>query len=111
MSKGIKLFIGLLTLVPLVYIVFFFMNFMNFPNELVDFDVLFKLHLGAMLLIVALLIFYIANIFKNDRVHQDQKALWAIILFCGGTIAMPIYWYLYIWKEDKSMDISNDNLH
>jgi len=26
-------------------------------------------------------------------------ALWANVIFLGDMIAMPIYWYLYIWKE------------
>ena len=99
MGKGIKLLIGLLTLVPLGYLVFFFMNFASFPDEMIDFDSLFKLHLGVMLFVMGLLIFYIVNIFKNDKVRQDQKALWVIVLFFGAIIAMPVYWYLFIWKD------------
>jgi hypothetical protein len=43
---------------------------------------------------------YIVNVFKNDRVSKDKKALWVVVLFLGNMIAMPVYWYLYIWEED-----------
>jgi hypothetical protein len=39
------------------------------------------------------------NVFRNDRVDKDKKVLWAVVLFMGNMIAMPIYWYLYIWRE------------
>ena len=52
-----------------------------------------------MLVILALTVFYIVNVFKNNRIENDKKVLWAIVLFMGNMIAMPIYWYIYIWKE------------
>jgi hypothetical protein len=61
--------------------------------------IIFPLHFLTMLEIFALLAFYIVHVFKTDRVSQDKKALWAVVLFLGNMIAMPIYWYLYIWKE------------
>ena len=63
------------------------------------FAVLFALHIFTMLLIMGLSIFYIVDVFKNNRVDKDKKALWAIVIFLGNMIAMPIYWYLYIWNE------------
>jgi hypothetical protein len=53
-----------------------------------------------MLWIFILLGIYVVNVFKNDHVSKDKKALWAVVLFLGNVIAMPVYWYLYIWKED-----------
>jgi hypothetical protein len=52
-----------------------------------------------MLVIAALTVFYIVNVFRNERVVKDQKVLWAVVLFLGNVMAMPIYWYLYIWKD------------
>jgi len=63
--------------------------------------VLFPLHFLTMLEILALLVIYIMHVFKTDSVPQDKKALWAVVLFLGNMIAMPIYWYLYIWKEAR----------
>jgi len=47
-----------------------------------------------------MIIIYIIHIFKTEKVPQDKKALWAVVIFLGNMIAMPIYWYLYIWKQE-----------
>jgi hypothetical protein len=62
--------------------------------------IIIPLHLLTMLLIFGLMVFYIVNVFGNDRIKPDMKALWAIVLFMGNAFAMPIYWYLYIWRDD-----------
>ena len=69
------------------------------PDLRFPFMVIFPLHLLTMLWIMALTVFYMVNVFRNDRVEKDKKVLWAVVLFMGNMIAMPIYWYLYIWKE------------
>ena len=61
--------------------------------------IIFPLHFLTMLEIFVLLVIYIVHVFKTDRISQDKKALWAVVLFLGNMIAMPVYWYLYIWKE------------
>jgi len=63
------------------------------------FMLIFPLHILTMLWLMALTVFYMVNVFRNERVDKDQKVLWAVVLFMGNIIAMPIYWYLYIWKE------------
>ncbi len=44
-------------------------------------------------------------LFKTDVVPQDKKALWAVVLFLGNMISMPIFWYLYIWTKLKEKEI------
>lgn len=56
-------------------------------------------HLLTILLVIGLMIFYIVDVFRNERVNKDMKVLWAVVLFMGTMIAMPVYWYLYIWRE------------
>ena len=115
MTKTTKLLIGAATVWPPIYMLVF-MAFMlltmlstfatprtggaplGFP---VAFAGIFVLHLFTMLEIIGLLVFYIVNVFRNPNVVGDRKALWAIVLFLGGFIAMPIYWYLYIWRDMK----------
>jgi hypothetical protein len=110
MKKPTKILLGLASLWPLVYIVFFFIFILSSffflsssagqeHSPPVSFMVIFLLHLLTMLWIMALTVFYIVNVFRNERVDKDKKALWAVVLFMGNMIAMPIYWYLYIWKE------------
>jgi hypothetical protein len=56
-------------------------------------------HLATMLISVALLAFYIVHLFRNARIDGNMKAVWAIVIFMGGQLAMPVYWYLYIWRD------------
>lgn len=108
MKKLTKIFLGLLTLWPFAYVIlFFFVIFSTIvfapgtgeagPPPLIA--LILPLHLLTMLLVMALMVFYIVNVFKNNRVDKDKKVLWAVVLFLGTMIAMPIYWYLYIWKD------------
>jgi hypothetical protein len=58
---------------------------------------------------MGLTVFYMVNVFRNDRVDKDKKVLWAVVIFMGNMIAMPIYWYLYIWREETELpDNSNE---
>lgn len=125
MNKPVKLILGMASIWPIIYIVFFFFSiFFSFtsfgthsaplpglpaewfmttgPGMPPGFFIIFGLHLFTIVLSIALLIFYIVNIFRNDRVASDKKVLWAIVMFFGGMIAMPVYWYIYIWKVPES---------
>lgn len=110
MQKPTKVLLGALSLWPLVYtalfIGFFFLAMLFGPGRAEtgtsvgpQWALFIGVHLLTMLLILALEVFYIVNIFRNKRVESDKKALWAIVIFFGNAIAMPIYWYLFIWKE------------
>jgi hypothetical protein len=63
--------------------------------------IIIPLHFLTMFEIAVLLVIYIRHVFKTDRVPQDKKSLWAVVLFLGNVVAMPIYWYLYIWTDLK----------
>jgi hypothetical protein len=109
MEKPAKVLLGLASLWPLAYMILFFafifLTIILGPGSPPDrgmpplFAMVFGLHVLTMLITMALSVFYIVNVFKNDRVDKDKKALWAIVIFLGNMIAMPIYWYLYIWRE------------
>jgi hypothetical protein len=100
-----KLLLIVVTVLPIVYMALFLASIPSafktpsggFPVE--HFGVFISIHIGLMLLTLALLVFYIVFLFKTDAVRTDMKALWAVILFFGSPIAMPIFWYLYIWRE------------
>jgi hypothetical protein len=105
MGRGAALLLAVLTAWPPVYCVFFMlfifrtMAFGFGDGEGPDmFTVIFPLHFLTMLIGLVLLVVYIVHLFKADNVPGNQKALWAVVLFMGGMIAMPIYWYLHIWR-------------
>ena len=73
------------------------------PNGMpLIFKIILPLHILTMLEMFTLLAIYIIHLFKTDHVASDKKTLWAIVIFMGNILAMPIYWYLYIWKPIKS---------
>ncbi len=115
LSRPIKVLIGALTIWPIVY-VFFFVGFIALSIFAISdgvstrlpatndgppiwFAVLMVLHLGTMAIGLAVMAFYIVYLFKTDRVEEGRKALWAVVLFMGGPIAQPIFFWLYIWPE------------
>lgn len=113
LSRPIKLLLGLLTLWPMVYM-FLFMAFVlttiiwaelgrgarhtsGFPVGIL---LLFSAHVGTILLVSALAVFYVVYLVKTDRVPEDKKALWAAVIFLGNMLAMPVFFYLYVWPDN-----------
>ena len=113
MSKGLKLLLGAATLWPLLYTGIFAGFWLSMmlrmfsgqspvaavPVSIGGMGTLFGLHCLTMVWMAALLVVYISDLFRNPRVRPEQKALWAVVLFLGNIIAMPVYWSLYIWRE------------
>lgn len=64
-----------------------------------EFDSRFQLHMYAIFYMWALIGIYIINLFRSATVPTDKRALWAVVLFMGNIMAMPVYWYLYIWQQ------------
>jgi hypothetical protein len=114
LSRASKIGLIVATFVPPLYMVLFFANiaFMSTsgPGHNIIFDnfaVFMAMHLGVMLLMFALITFYIVFLFKTDRVRNDMKAVWAVAIFMGSIVAMPIFWYLYIWPNVESADVAS----
>lgn len=105
LSKPAKILVLILTIFPLIYMgLFLAMIAATFtsrhePDLFSHFGIFMAIHIGVILLMFALLAFYIVFLFKTNAVKNDMKALWAIVLFFGGPIAMPVFWYLYIWRS------------
>jgi hypothetical protein len=111
MTKPKALILGIFTAWPILYM-FLFMGTIFSQIIMMDFGtkqaagelpiimkIIFPLHFLTMIWIFVLLAVYIRHIFKTDAIPQDKKALWAVVIFLGNMIAMPVYWYLYIWKK------------
>ena len=100
------------TLLPFAYFAYFIVYMMNmwgidsdrdFQQQQAQFDLLFKVHLGAMALILFLIATYVVYLFKTECVPKDKKALWAVVLFMGGVFAMPVFWFIHVWKPLRSV--------
>jgi hypothetical protein len=55
-------------------------------------------------IIVALSVFYLYHLFRNDRVAPETKPVWAVVLLMGNVFSMPVYWYVHI--RDKKNNIT-----
>ena len=110
LSKPAKITVAIFTAWPILYM-FLFMAFVFSSvfflpqhseaqeQSFFIFPIVFGLHFLTMLSIVGLIAFYVTYIFKTDRVEQDKKALWAVVIFLGNMFAMPVFWYLFRIRE------------
>ncbi|HTS83254.1 MAG TPA: hypothetical protein VMH40_21840 [Myxococcaceae bacterium] len=115
MSKGVKLLLGVATLWPLLYLGLFVGWWLSMmlrmssghpwvpmQGPLGGMGLVFGLHCLTMAWVAGLLVVYIVDVFRNPRVRNEQKALWAVVLFLGNVFAMPVYWSLHVWPEPAS---------
>jgi hypothetical protein len=113
LTRPLKLILAALTLWPIAYL-FLFLAFAltavfwmgrsgssatGHSGPPLAFLLLFAAHILTIFLIFALVAFYVVFLFKTDRVRQDKKALWAAVLFLGHMVAMPVFFYIYVWPE------------
>jgi heme/copper-type cytochrome/quinol oxidase subunit 3 len=110
MSKKKALTLGVFTLLPFLYIIFFIVFFLGIFTTMANsqnnsfnsiFFIIFPIHFGIIIEIIVLLIIYIKNVFNNENIEETKRTLWALVLFFGNIIAMPVYWYINIWKPIK----------
>ena len=61
--------------------------------------IFFGAHMLTILLMMALLPVYIILAVKDERHDQTMRIVW-VVLFCTvNMFAMPVYWYLYVWRK------------
>jgi hypothetical protein len=59
---------------------------------------LFAAHTITILLMMGLMPFYIILAVKSDRLDQTMRIVWVVLICMLGMFAMPVYWYLYVWR-------------
>ena len=100
--------IGIATILPWLYIPVFIALANSFVNARIAtmseavFSRFFMIHLAVSLFTMALMGFYIVYLFRTTVVPADKKTLWAVVLFMASMVAMPVFWYLYLWKPAKA---------
>jgi hypothetical protein len=112
MTKSKKVWLGIATIWPICWIFIFiglmmtlFFSLPNGPGEggpgalVFLFPLIFILHFLTIMGHLGMTVYFIFNIFKNERVEQNYKIMWTLLLFFAGMLAQPIYWYLYIWRD------------
>ena len=115
LNKPVKILIGLGTAWFAIYPFLFFavwlsmvlgMGFLpqgaegEFPLFMVPFFAIFPLHCLTILLQFVLMAFYLVHVIKNTNASETVRIILGIGCFFLPFIAMPIYYYLYIWREE-----------
>jgi hypothetical protein len=108
--KSLAIVIGLFTVWPFVYMLLFVGVFVIAALTIVAeahhqhapgssfLPYIFIPHLATILLMFALMAFYIVHVFKNAALKDDRRILWAVVLFMGLPFSAPVYWWLFIWR-------------
>ncbi len=114
-SRPIKIVLGLATawlaLYPLVFIAvwlslvssMFFLSSAprnNLPFFSVPFFAIFPLHCVTILLGFILDAVYLTHVIKNTAGSDTIRIILAFGIYVLPFIAMPVYYYLYIWRDD-----------
>jgi len=105
MKKLAKKLVGFITLVPYTFLGLLFIDFLIYPQELLAEVYLNHVYVGTLLWIVSLLVFYLIHLFRIKRLDTERQILWAIVLLFGNVLAMPVYWYRYIWHQSHQPKI------
>jgi len=124
MTKKKAITLGIFTILPVLYYAVFLIYMFNSTNKLehiwllliyafiyqlsIFFIFTLPIHLLIIIETIALLVFYIIDIFKNNYIEKYKKILWILaLLFFGIVIVIPIYWYINIWKPIKELTPSS----
>ena len=68
----------------------------------IGFVALFVVHMLSVMLIFVLLPIYIVLAVKREQFDQTTRIVWIILICLMGNLAMPVYWYLYVWRNEQT---------
>ena len=69
-------------------------------RRILSLEFMLPIHGCSLLLEVGLLIFYLVHTIKNTRASDSMRIVLGLGHLFLPFVAMPIYYYLYIWKEN-----------
>ena len=64
-------------------------------------------HMLTILLMLGLMPFYIVLVVKNARLDETMRIVWVVLICMLGMFAMPVYWYLNIWRDAPAPAVQN----
>jgi hypothetical protein len=68
--------------------------------QILSLEFLLPIHVCSLSLEVGLLIFYLVHTIKNTKASDSMRIVLGLGHLFLPFVAMPIYYYLYIWKEN-----------
>lgn len=99
MKKLFALIWLILSLAPILFIPYMMIGITSdvTDNPSESFDKTFNIVLYINILALVLIASFIAYIYHSDNVPKNKRGLWTVVLFLGHFIAMPFFWYWYVW--------------
>lgn len=94
--------LGILAFLPLLvysFLVYLFISVALFNNGTILNSPYLPFIMITVPVVWGTLIFYIINAIKNKELQGHNKAIWLFAVIIVGFIALPIYWYKFIFKK------------
>jgi hypothetical protein len=108
-NKSVKILVGVGTSWIIIYAILFLavvsgLMFDRNPEKTLVFlksffPVIALVHFFTMTIQVALAAFFLYHVIKNGAASEILRVILGIGIFFLPYIAMPVYYYLYIWRE------------
>jgi EamA domain-containing membrane protein RarD len=51
--------------------------------------------------ILGLIVFYVVHAARSPAVPDHQRAVWIVVVCVANAFAMPVYWWLFVWREGE----------
>ena len=112
MSKLFAIGIGLVINIPVFIFIFFtfifpgFIPELNNPKEGIDLMRLAKHY--SFFVSIGGVIFCTIYLLATSYVPKGKKILWIVILFIANILAIPFFWYFYIWRSVSNITMEGD---
>jgi hypothetical protein len=75
-------------------------NIRTLFTQILSLDFMIPIHVCSLFLEVGLLIFYLVHTIKNTKASDSMRIVLGLGHIFLPFVAMPIYYYLYIWREN-----------
>jgi hypothetical protein len=76
-------------------------NLRSVFTEILSLEFMLPIHLCSLSLEVALLIFYLIHTIRNTKASDSMRIVLGLGHLFLPFVAMPVYYYLYIWRENS----------
>lgn len=101
-TTGGKLALLAVSLWPVFYLGVFVLwilnTFLGWGDWTPPGGLVFAGHCTTMLVTLALSGWYIYAVVKHPSLDQTMRLVWILVLFQFNVFAMPVYWYLHVWR-------------
>jgi hypothetical protein len=68
--------------------------------QILSLEFMIPIHVCSLLLEIGLLIFYLVHTIKNSKASDSMRIMLGLGHLFLPFVAMPVYYYLYIWREN-----------